>query len=136
MKEAKAAAPHVLADFNRIVGEAEALLLEQPAVTALTDAQIKRMAEYVYATALREDEELRSSGRLEVIGPNGENVNADVLGDLVQEFRQQFAAGDVSFAERHAQNSLASFGITLNQSSTAYRKLCIESAKAGFVLRG
>src|SRR6476646_5428312 len=130
LKEAKAAAPHVLADFNRIVGEAEALLKEQPVVTTLTDAQIKRMAEYVYATALKEDEELRFSGRLELIGPHGENVNADALGDIVQVFKQQFAAGDVSFAEHHAQNVLASFGIKLNQSSTAYHTLCIESAKA------
>jgi integrase len=130
LKEAKVAAPHVLADFNRIVGEAEALLKGQPVITVLTDGQIKRMADHVYATALREDEELRFSGRLEIIGPHGENVNADALGDLGQDFRQQFAAGDVSFAEQHAQNALASFGITLNQSSTAYHNLCIESAKA------
>ncbi|HEY6290070.1 MAG TPA: hypothetical protein VI455_00710, partial [Terriglobia bacterium] len=66
----------------------------------------------------------------EIIGPHGEDVNADVLWDLIQDFRQQFAAGDVSFAEQHAQNALASFGITLNQSSTAYHNPCIESAKA------
>ena len=81
-------------------------------------------------TTLKEDESLRFSGRLELIGPNGENVNADALGDIIQDFRQQFASGDVSFAEQHAQNALASFGITLNQSSPAYHNLCIESAKA------
>ena len=43
LKEAKAAAPHVLTDFGRIIGQAEALLKEQPVVTVLTDAQIKRM---------------------------------------------------------------------------------------------
>jgi integrase len=130
LREAKAAAPHVLADFNRIVGEAEGLLKERPVVTVLTHTQIKRLAEHVYATALKEDEELRLSGRLAIIGPHDENVNADALGDIVQDFRQQFAAGDVSFAEQHAQNALANFGITLNQSSTAYHTLCIESAKA------
>jgi integrase len=62
LKEAKAAAPHVLADFNRIVGEAEALLKEQPVVTALTDMQIKRMAESYYATMLADDEEERREG--------------------------------------------------------------------------
>src|ERR1700753_2960720 len=56
LKEAKAAAPHVLADFGRIIGEAEALLQEQPVVTVLSDAQIKRMAESFYATLLAEDE--------------------------------------------------------------------------------
>ena len=61
-KVANAAAPHVLADFNRIIGEAEALLKEQPAITALTDVQIKRMAESYYATMLADDEEERREG--------------------------------------------------------------------------
>jgi hypothetical protein len=62
LKEAKVAAPHVVADFNRIIGEAEALLKEQPVVTALTDVQIKRMAESYYATMLADDEEERREG--------------------------------------------------------------------------
>lgn len=45
LKDAKAAAPLVVADFNRIIGEARALLKEQPIIAALSDAQIKRMAE-------------------------------------------------------------------------------------------
>lgn len=88
------------------------------------------MAEWVYATALKEDEALRFSGRLETIGPHGENVNADALADILRDCQQQFAAGDVSFAEQRAQNALASFDITLDQSCPAYHKLCIESAKA------
>ncbi|WP_316189713.1 site-specific integrase [Bradyrhizobium sp. SZCCHNS1054] len=62
LKEAKAAAPHVLADFGRIIGQAEALLKEQPVVTVLSDAQIKRMAESYYGTMLAEDEEERREG--------------------------------------------------------------------------
>jgi hypothetical protein len=61
-KEAQAAAPHVLADFGRIIGQAEALLKEQPVVTVLSDAQIKRMAESYYATLLAEDEQERREG--------------------------------------------------------------------------
>ena|SRR5712664_3257052 len=62
LKEAKAAAPQVVADFNRIIGEAEALLKEQPVVAALSDTQIKRMAESYYATMLADDEEERREG--------------------------------------------------------------------------
>jgi integrase len=62
LKKAKAAAPLVLADFNRIVGEAEALLDEQPVVTTLTDTQIKRMAESHYAGMLGRDEYQRREG--------------------------------------------------------------------------
>src|SRR5271156_1151335 len=61
-KEAQAAAPHVLSDFARIIGQAEALLKEQPVVTTLSDAQIKRMAESYYATLLAEDEQERREG--------------------------------------------------------------------------
>ena len=43
LKEAKAATPQVVADFNRIIGQAEALLKEQPVVAALSDTQIKRI---------------------------------------------------------------------------------------------
>ena len=37
LKEANAAATHVLTEFNRIIAQAEALLKEQPVVTTLTD---------------------------------------------------------------------------------------------------
>jgi integrase len=62
LKEANAAAVHVLADFNRIIAEAEAMLKERPLVTTLTDAQIKRMAESFYASVLAKDEEERREG--------------------------------------------------------------------------
>jgi len=52
----------VVADFNRIVGEAEALLKERPVVATLSDAQIRRMAESYYATMLAEDEQERREG--------------------------------------------------------------------------
>ncbi len=45
LKEANVAATHVLADFNRTLASAEALLKECPVVSSLTDAQIKRMKE-------------------------------------------------------------------------------------------
>jgi hypothetical protein len=134
LREANIRAKPVLAEFDRIIALAKAGLAttDTPTVkrTSLNDTEIKRLAEWVYANALEEDEALRFSGRLELIGPHGENVNADAHGDIVQDFRQQFAAGDVSFGEQRAQKALACFGITLNQSGTAYHNLCIESAKA------
>ncbi|WP_354202483.1 site-specific integrase [Bradyrhizobium sp. JR4.1] len=133
-REANIRAKPVLAEFDRIIAKAKANLAATTVPiakrTSLNDTEIKRMAEWVYATALKEDEALRFSGRLETIGPNGENVNEDALGDILRDCQQQFAVGDVSFAEQRAQNALASFGITLDQSGLAYHKLCIESAKA------
>ncbi|WP_271583115.1 site-specific integrase [Bradyrhizobium sp. CCBAU 45389] len=133
-REANIRAKPVLAEFDRIIAKAKASLAATtvPIVkrSSLNDTEIKRMAEWVYAEALKEDEALRLSGRLATIGPHGENVNADALGDILRDCQQQFAVGNVSFAEHRAQNALAAFGITLDQSGPAYHKLCIESAKA------
>ncbi|WLB91327.1 site-specific integrase [Bradyrhizobium japonicum USDA 135] len=61
-KEANVAATLVLADFNRTLASAEALLIERPVVPSLTDALIKRMAEFYYASLLAVDEEERQEG--------------------------------------------------------------------------
>ncbi|MEY9607010.1 hypothetical protein ABIF74_011763 [Bradyrhizobium japonicum] len=55
-------ATHVLADFDRTIADAEALLKERPVIPSLTDAQIKRMAEAYYAARLANDEEERREG--------------------------------------------------------------------------
>jgi integrase len=62
LKLANVAATHVLADFNRTLADAEALLKERPVISSLTDAQIKRMAESYYADILADDEEERREG--------------------------------------------------------------------------
>ncbi|MCS3929166.1 hypothetical protein M2175_004197 [Bradyrhizobium elkanii] len=61
-KEANVAATLVLADFNRTLASAEALLIERPVVPSLTDALIKRMAEFYYASLMAGDEEERQEG--------------------------------------------------------------------------
>ena len=62
LKAANVAATHVLADFNRTLASAEALLKERPLIASLTDALIKRMAEFYYASLLAVDEEERQEG--------------------------------------------------------------------------
>src|SRR5260370_7358872 len=62
LRQANVAATHVLADFDRTLASAEALLKERPVVSSLTDAQIKRMAETYYASVLANDEEEPQEG--------------------------------------------------------------------------
>ncbi len=62
LKAANVAATHVLADFDRTLADAEALLKERPVVPSLTDAQIKRMVESYYAAMLANDEDERRDG--------------------------------------------------------------------------
>ena len=57
-KQAKVLAKPVMMKFDRILAQAEALLVEHPVRTELTDAEIKRIADYFYAHELGGDEAL------------------------------------------------------------------------------
>jgi hypothetical protein len=61
-KQARVRAKPVMMKFDRILAQAEALLVEHPVRTELTEAEIKRIADYFYAHHLGADEELREEG--------------------------------------------------------------------------
>ncbi|MET4803836.1 hypothetical protein [Bradyrhizobium sp. LB11.1] len=49
-------------EFDSIIAQADALLIEHPLRTALTEAEIKQIANYFYAQTLYADEDLREEG--------------------------------------------------------------------------
>jgi integrase len=152
-KEAKAAAPHVLSDFGRIIGQAEALLKEQPVVTVLTDAQIKRMAEAHYASILRHDELERREGtgsepifqgiarQLDAAGVKYETPFAvgslpeaglsdreiikreSTLEYALHAAPEALARGDITHVRDELEELLFTFQLNLDRKSEAYRKL-------------
>src|SRR6201993_2940307 len=61
-KQAKIRAKPVMMKFDGILAKAEALLVEHPVRTELTEAEIKRIADYFYAYTLRGDEDLSADG--------------------------------------------------------------------------
>src|ERR1700676_5115327 len=61
-KQARVLAKPVMMKFDRILAQAEALLVEHPMRTELTEAEIKRIADYFYAHEVGADEELREEG--------------------------------------------------------------------------
>lgn len=77
-KRAKVLAKPVLMEFDRILAQAEALLIEQPVRTSLTETEIKAISDYFYAHELGADEELREKG----IG--SDKVFADVHRQLIE----------------------------------------------------
>jgi hypothetical protein len=153
LKEANAAAVHVLADFNRTIAEAEALLKERPLITMLTDAQIKRMAEAHYASILRDDEEERREGvgsepvfqstAMQLAAAGIEHNSPFTIGALPEAglsdreiIKRQntldfalgaggaaLARGDITFVREHLEELLFTFQINLDRKSEAYRKL-------------
>lgn len=50
---AKVLAKPVMMEFDRIIADAEALLVQHPVRTSLTDSEIKQVADYFYAPASR-----------------------------------------------------------------------------------
>ena len=92
LKAANVAATHVLADFDRTLADAEALLNERPVVQSLTDAQIKRMSESYYAAMLASDEEERREGTGSE--PLFQSVAEQLRGAGI-EYRTPFAVGSL-----------------------------------------
>jgi integrase len=153
LKEAKAAAPHIVADFNRILGEAEASLKERPLVTTLTDTQIKRMAESYYAKMLADDEKERREGTgsepvfqriaKQLSAAGIEHLTPFAVGELPEaglsereiykrketlDFQlaivpDALARGDSTVISEELDELLYLFQINLDRKSEAYRKL-------------
>jgi hypothetical protein len=87
-KQAKIRAKPVMMKFDGILAKAKALLVEHPVRTELSEAEIKRIADYFYAYTLREDEDLRAEG----VGDD--RVFADVHRQLTEagvEFESPFS---------------------------------------------
>jgi AcrR family transcriptional regulator len=61
-KRAKVLSKPVMMKFERILAQAEALRVEHPVRTELTEAEIKQIADYFYAHQLGADEGLRADG--------------------------------------------------------------------------
>ena len=61
-KRARVLSKPVMMKFDRILAQAEALLVEQPVRTELTEAEINQIADYYYAYELGADEAMREEG--------------------------------------------------------------------------
>lgn len=153
LKEANVAATHVLADFNRTLASAEALLKARPSVASLTDAQIKRMSERYYAFLLAADEEERQEGtgsepvfqsvaeQLAAAGiefktpfkvgglPDAGLSDREVfkrkhlLSENLPEARAALAKGDVTHVRLDVEELLEEFQLNVDRKSPSYRRL-------------
>jgi hypothetical protein len=155
LREANVRAKPVLAEFDRIIARAKARLAtaEAPVVkrASLSDIEIKRMAEFVYADALAWDERLRFGGRdemqrmaAEVIRLEGAIDTPDIpleqwpergmpremyeenraeLFDTLRVMREAAAMGDISAVQDHVLKAMWAFNVDLDEHSPAYIRL-------------
>src|SRR6267378_1218027 len=161
-REATRRAIHALADVDRILKQAEALITQPTPKAALratlNDAEIKRMAEYIYAKTLAWDERtrygrdglkrmeaehLRLEGRplgpwafpYETLPEHGLSPaqlaeNREQLTVDLREMRECLALGDVSAVQDHMIEAMDAFQIDLDRQSAVYPKLGIEVLRA------
>jgi integrase len=135
------------------LASAEALLKERPVISSLSDAQIKRMAEYYYASVLAADEEERQEGtgsepifqsvaaQLAAAGIEfntpfkvGELPEAGLsdrevfkrehaLAESLPDAMSALAKGDITHVRLDVEELLAEFQLNLDRKSQSYRRL-------------
>jgi integrase len=156
--EAKRLAPPVLMEFDRVLAEAEALLVETPLRTSLDKREIKRIADFFYASELAGDEEERREGgseklfkdlarqfaeagiaatapyRLQPVpefGLSDREMNkiGQTIETVLPTAQRALARGDISMMRWEMDELLKLFRINLDPKSAAYRELGIELLK-------
>src|SRR5262245_7337646 len=139
--EANIRAKPVLMEFDTILERARELLKEKPTRTALTRTEIKRMAEYYYASVLGNDAALRRHARQimdEFQDEATPTVNTPRYGLSEDEFQRigrahikelkaaqgALARGNIAFVEGEVEELLNDvFHIRLDRESASYRAL-------------
>jgi integrase len=158
-KRARVLAKPVMMKFDRILAQAEALLAEHPVRTSLTDAEIKQISDYFYASELCGDEELRAGGigddplfasihqqlseaGVEFETPFSVQKNGSGLSDrmmhkieesasiVLPAVREALARGNVEFIRYELNELLQVFRINLDPNCPDYRKLALAVMRA------
>ena len=151
-REARRLAPPVLMEFERVLAEAEALLMERPLRSELDSREIERIASFFYISELAADEEGRREGGSEAsfqdiarqldeagieyqtpyaIGSvpkfglsDREMAKIDQSLEMVLPAAQQaLARGNISFLKWEIDELLKVFRINLDPECASYREL-------------
>jgi N-methylhydantoinase A/oxoprolinase/acetone carboxylase beta subunit len=159
-KQAKVLAKPVMMKFDGILAKAEALLVEHPVRTELTEAEIKQIADYFYAHELGADQELREEGigsdpvfasvhrqlvdagiefetPFEVAKETGSGLSARMMHKIEEDAsgvlsaaKEALARGNVNFIRYELNELLQLFRINLDPACADYRKLALAVIKA------
>jgi integrase len=154
-KRAKVLAKPVMMEFDRILAQAEALLVEHPVRTKLTEAEIKQIADYFYAHHLGADQELREEGigsdpvfasvdrqlveagvefetPFEVAEETGSGLSARMMHKIEEDAsgvlsaaKDALARGNVNFIRYELNELLQLFRINLDPACADYRKVAL-----------
>jgi hypothetical protein len=159
-KQAKVLAKPVMMKFDRILAQAEALLVEHPVRTEMTEAEIKQIADYFYAYELSADEAIREEGigsdpgfasihrqltaagikfqtPFDVVEETGSGLSDRMMHKIEEDVsivlpaaKEALARGNVNFIRDELNNLLQVFRINLDPACADYRKVALAVIKA------
>jgi uncharacterized protein DUF6538 len=158
-KRAKVLSKPVMMEFDRVIADAEALLVQHPLRTSLTETEIKQVADYFYALQLHADEELRvegvgddplfasihqqlSAAEVEFESPFSIEKIGSGLSDrmmhkidegssiVLPALKEALARGNVEFIRYELNEVLRVLRINLDQTCPDYRKLALAVMRA------
>jgi hypothetical protein len=158
-ERAKVLAKPVMIEFDRVLAQAEALLIEHPVRTSLAESEIKQISDYFFALQLHGDEELRAEGvgddplyanvhrqltkagvefesafSVEKVGSGLSDRMMHKIGEgtsiVLPALKEALARGNVEFIRFEVNEMLQVFGINLDQSCPDYRRLALAMMRA------
>jgi len=159
-KRARVLAKPVMMKFDRIIAQADALLVEHPVRIELTEAEIKQIADYFYAHELGADEAIREEGigsdpgfasvhrqlveagiefetPFDVAEQNGSGLSDRMMHKIEEDVsivlpaaKEALARGNVNFIHYELNELLQVFRINLDPACAAYRKVALAVIKA------
>ena len=158
-KRARVLSKPIMMEFDRIIAKAEALAVELPVRTNLTEGEVRQISDYFYALQLCDDEELRAEGigddplfadihrqlteaGIEFTSPFMVEKSGSGLSDrmmhkieesvsiVLPAAREALARGNIEFIRYELNELLQVFRINLDQNSPDYRKLALALMRA------
>jgi hypothetical protein len=159
-KRARVLAKPVMMKFDRILAQAEALLVEHPVRTELTEAEINQIADYFYAHELGADEAMREEGvgsdpgfasvhrqlteagiefhtPFDVVEETGSGLSDRMMHKIEEDVaivlpaaKEALARGNVNFIRYELNALLQSLGINLDPACIDYRRVALAVIKA------
>ncbi|MBR1224867.1 hypothetical protein JQ600_08050 [Bradyrhizobium sp. AUGA SZCCT0176] len=134
-KRAKVLAAPVLMTFNHVLAQAEALLVQHPVRTELTDYESTRMGHYHFAAVLAEDDRLRQAGlqqysdedrtALEHFEVDARSEHDLAVTEILDDAQDALAANDLEYVKEEVEALLDVFQLRLDGRCDAYKKLSL-----------
>jgi integrase len=158
-RRARVLSKPIMMEFDRIIAKAEALAVEHPVRTKLTEGEVRQISDYFYAHELGADEELRAEGvgddplfadihrqlteaGIEFASPFKVEKSRSGLSDrmmhkieesvsiVLPAAREALARGNIEFIRYELNELLQVFRINLDQNCPDYRKLALAVMRA------